>query len=226
MKTFQKFFQYSRKLEELQTARKAKEVDEIRKFDVQMEAQKHHNLDQHVKSERAQTNQCIQALEHPPISQGAWRAVQVQHLQEVEEFDEYAQHSKTDASNNDFEQLLELQESRLENIPDGSTALFSATYDVFATEMSDVTESELQRECQQNDEAIYENQEKRLPLSSPVSETDLYETELEGSFEEGLTMIDEEQSPDAQEKKARGPKTLPSAENVFYFRQVSPPPQK
>ncbi|GAK57836.1 hypothetical protein U27_04803 [Candidatus Vecturithrix granuli] len=226
MNTFQKFFRYSRKLEELQTARKAKEVDEIRKFDVQMEAQKQRNLDQHLKFECAQAKQQIQALEHPTIKAEAWMTEQLQRLQEVNEFDEHVQHSKTDTSNNVFEQLVELQNSRLENAPDSPTALFSATYDVFANEISDVTESELQREFQQNDEAIYENQERPPHPQSTMLEVGPYKTELEGPFEEGLTIIDEEHLSEIQEKKAGRCKTTPSAGNVFYFRQVSSPPPK
>lgn len=226
MKTFQKFFQYSRKLEELQTARKAKEVDEVRKFDAQMEAQKQRNLDQHLKSERAQDEQHIQALEHPAISEEIWITVQEQRLQKVEEFDEQAQRSKTDAFYNDFGQFLEFQESRFESVSDGSTALFSATYDAFTNELSDVTESELQREVQQNDEAIYANQEKPPHPQSTMLETGPCETEGEGPFDEDAPIIDNEQIPETQEQEAERRTTPPSAGNVFYFRQISPPPKK
>lgn len=226
MKTFQKFFQYSRKLEELQTARKAKEVDEVRKFDVQMEAQKQRTLDQHLKSERAQDEQQIEALEHLAISEEAWMTAQEQRLQKVEEFDEQAQRSKTDAFYNDFGQFLEFQESKFESVPDSSTALFSAAYDVFTNELSDVTESELQREVQQNDEAIYGNQESPPHPQSTVLEAGPWETEGEGPFDEGVPIIDKEHAPETQEQGAE-PRTIPpSAGNVFYFRQISPPPKK
>lgn len=226
MKTFQKFFQYSRKLEELQAARKAKEVDELHKFDVQMEAQKQRNFDQHLKSDRARAEQHIQNLDHPPINEEAWMTGQLQRLQEVVEFDEYTQHSKTDASGSDFDQVFELQNSRLENAPDDSAALFSETYDVFVNEISDVAESELHRELRQNDEAIYESQERPPHPQSTMFGVGPYETELEGQFEEGLTILDEKHFSEIQEKKADRCNTTPSAGNVFYFRQISLPPKK
>ncbi len=53
MKPFEKLLQYSRKLEEFQTARRAKEVDEIRKFDVALAHQGQRRVEQVIQAEQA-----------------------------------------------------------------------------------------------------------------------------------------------------------------------------
>ena len=158
MKTFQKFFQYSRKLEELQTARKAKEVDEIRKLDVHLQAQKQRNLEHHLKSERIQINQQKRNLEQSQIFEQEWQTFRIEHLQEVEEFDQYAQNTKINVSDNDVEQMIALQENMSEISADIPQALPSVTYDVFAHEIPDVAENEFQRELEKNHDAIYADQ--------------------------------------------------------------------
>lgn len=225
MKTFQKFFRYSRKLEELQTARKAKEVDEVRKFDIHMEAQKQQQLAQHLKSERIQVKHQKSELESPLISEQAWKEHQNQHLQEVKAFDRYAQHTKIRASDNELEQMIALQESLTEPSSDASPALPSVTYNLFADEVTDITEQEFQRELQHNHDAIYANQPpERKTFSQPSKpETPDTETDEDSSLEDGLTIVDDE--PAQEEGNAKKPQETkaPAPGNVFYFRKPHPP---
>lgn len=228
MKTFRKFFQYSRKLEELQTARKAKEVDEIRKFDVQLEAQKQRNLEHHLKSERVQAKQQKQDLEHPLISEQEWQTLRIEHLQEVEEFDQYAQHTKINVSDNDIEQMSALQENMSGTSPDIPQALPSVTYDVFANEIPDVAENEFQRELQKNYDAIYANQpQKRKSRPQQLKpEVPNSKSDQNASLENGLTIIDDESSPEEGDAVNHQETETPATSNVFYFRKPYPPTSK
>ncbi|MDY0092349.1 MAG: hypothetical protein RBT80_06590 [Candidatus Vecturithrix sp.] len=222
MKTLWKFLHYSRKLEELQTARKAKEVDEIRKFDVQTDAQNQRNFDRHLKSDRSRLEHHIRDLERLSASEQAWMSMQLQCLHEVKAFDDHVQHSKSDILNNDVEQFLDLQTGMPERTHNGSTALSSVTYDIFADEIRDVTESELQRELQQNEEAIYENQTRSSRSRAAWPKAEQHQTGLEEPFEKNASRLDQERFSEPQVEEEHN-QERPSSGNVFYFRQMSSP---
>lgn len=221
MKTFQKFLQYSRKLEELQTARKAKEVDEIRKFEVQQEARKQHNLERHVKTGDMQAQSQHGELEHPLLSEQEWKTLQIQHLSEVTEFDQYAQQIKSAASNNEVEEMIALQENMTGASPDVSQALPSVTHELFGEEVIDVTEHEFQRELQHNHDVIHANQaqEERKPHSQAAPENPEPATSQRPSLEDGLTLDDDEPLQEEGDVETRQETQSPAAGNLFYFRK-------
>ena len=167
MKNFEKFLQYSRKLEELQTARKAKEVDEIQKLDIQMEYHKCLELDQVLESDRACNDHLNQELEEPIATEQEWLEDKTQELLEIEEFERQAQDIQFNVSGNDFEIIAEIQAATFEEPPYELKQLPTASADAFDHELSNLTEVELQREIKQNEAAINEEQESIEGEKSP-----------------------------------------------------------
>ncbi len=103
-----------------------------------------------------------------------------------------------------------------ERTHNGSTALSSVTYDIFADEIRDVTESELQRELQQNEEAIYENQTRSSRSRAAWPKAQQHQTGLEEPFEKNASMLDQERFSEPQVEEGHN-QERPSFRECFLF---------
>ena len=78
MKDFEKFLRNSQRLEEFQTARKAKEVGEIQKFEKETERHKYQELEQILEFESAVNEWQKQKYDEPEIDEQQWEQQRVQ----------------------------------------------------------------------------------------------------------------------------------------------------
>lgn len=154
MKNFEKLLQLSKKLEDRQTVRKAKEVDEIEKFDSQEECHKCRELDQMLKINDAHAQLLKQELEKPVAAQQEWLKEKTEELSEVEEFEKQAQDLQINAPGNEFEMIEEIQGNTFEEKSYQLKQLPPGSPDTFAHDLSDLTETQLQREFDWNKAAI------------------------------------------------------------------------
>jgi hypothetical protein len=155
MKNFEKFLRYSRKLEELQTTRKAKEVEEIQKLDTHMDSHKCRELDQILNIDRLNTEEIDQDLEESLAIEQEISEKARQKLLDIEEFERRAQDMKINAPGNDFEIISEIQGLPSGDQPSDLKQLSSGSSGAFPDELGELTEIEFQRELQQNELAIH-----------------------------------------------------------------------
>ena len=234
MKKFEKFLQYSRKLEELQTARKAKEVDEIRKFDIQLERQKCRDLSQILRTEQQQVKHVVQNLDTPVEMELGHQANTRQAFEEAVEFERQAHNMKLNAPGNEFGVISELQGFTYEEQhPYRQKQLPEASDDAFTNELSDVIEMELQRELQKNEEAITESTATRKPkkkitgADSSLSQRHIQQEDqciLQQEFGQNLTIIDEERSSEQGNNDDVEKQEKPAS--PFFFRPTYTPKDK
>jgi hypothetical protein len=157
-----KFLHYARKLEDLQTVRKAKEVDEIRKFDVQLEVQKRRNLVQTLETEQQHTQALNQELAEPLAAEQAWRDAKTGELQHVEAFAHQGRvplrqtqgTPRFDESAHDFDIIEAIQGFGFRREPYSLKQLPAGDADAFTHELSDQTESHLSQEVYRNQQAV------------------------------------------------------------------------
>jgi hypothetical protein len=165
-----KFLYSARKLEGLQTARKAKEVDEIRKFDVQLEARKRRNLAQTLETEQQHTQALNQKLAEPLAAEQAWRDAKTDELRHTEAFAHQGRvplrqaqdialrqtqgTPRFDEPMCDFDIIEEIQGFGFRREPYSLKQLPAADIDAFTHELSDQTDSHLSQEVHRNQQAV------------------------------------------------------------------------
>lgn len=159
MKKFEKFLRASKKLEEHQTVRKAKEVGEIEKFDNQKEHYKCHKIDRMFKIDRAHTEGLKQELEKSVTVEEEWLQDKTEELSEIEAFDRQAQDMQNNAPGNEFEIVAELQGFTFGQAPHEMKQLPAGSPDTLNHDLNELTESHLQRELERNKAAINKEQE-------------------------------------------------------------------
>jgi hypothetical protein len=147
MKDFEKLLQSSKKLEERQTARKAKEINEIYLFNLQRECYKKCELDRILEIDQAHAKCRNLEIEGPVIAERECLESKVGEFLEVEEFENQTQDIQISPPNSSGE-----QPHILKQLPAGSP-------DAFTHELTDLTETQLQRELTQNEMAINGSQE-------------------------------------------------------------------
>lgn len=159
MKKFEKILQYFKKIEEAQTLRKAKEVDEIQHFDVQKDNRNCRELDQMLKLDRAYKKRQKSKLEDPVAMEQESLQRKTQHLSEVEDFEQQAMDTHLDAPGNEIEVVAELEGFSFNEKPHNLKQLPAGSADAFTHELTELTENQLQREFEKNEAAIKEEPE-------------------------------------------------------------------
>ncbi len=160
MKQFEKFLQASKKLEDRQTTRRAKEVAEIEKFDSQKEHHQCRKLERIHNIGRAHIKRQKQELEEPIIFEQEWSEDKARKLSEIEEFERQAQDMQINIPGNEFEIIEEIQRGAFGEKPHELKQLSAGSPDVLRHDLTDdLTESHLQRELKQNETAINEGQD-------------------------------------------------------------------
>jgi hypothetical protein len=158
MKNFHiKFLQSSKKLEGVQIDRKAREVDQIWKFGLQLEAHNHVEMFESVESEQTFLESRKRALDEALADAQRQDELTAHKLLETEDFETKAFGVSINGS---FADLSETQNSvgvqqqtQLKQLPESSAGPFDH-------ELSDLAEACLQRELEKNDTAVKQIQEE------------------------------------------------------------------
>lgn len=158
MKNFHiKFLQSSKKLEGTQIDRKAREVDEIWKFGLQLEAHNHVEMFESVEREQAFLESRKRALDEAIADVQRQDELLADELLETEDFETNAFEVSVNGSSR---QLFETQDSAGLNRQPQFKQLPENTSGPFDHELSNLTEICLQRELEKNDAAIKQAQEE------------------------------------------------------------------
>ncbi len=155
MKNLEKLLQSSKKLEERQTARKAKEIDEVYLFNLQKECYKKCELDRILEINQTHTKRLDQEIEEPVTAEHKCIKSKAKKLLEAEEFEKH----RLNPPINDFEVIAEMQGFSVGEKPHVLKQLPAGSSDAFTHELTELTEVQFQRELKQNERAIKNNQE-------------------------------------------------------------------
>ena len=158
MKNFNiKFLQSSKKLEGVHTTRKAREVDEIWKFGLQLEAHNHVEMFESVDDEQAALESRKCALDEAIADAQRQDELTAHELLETEDFDTKASEVSINGSFRDLSEAQNSvgvnQQTQLKQLPENTSGPFNH-------ELSDLAEACLQRELEKNDAAVKQVQEE------------------------------------------------------------------
>lgn len=157
MKNFHiKFLQSSKKLEGAQIDRKAREVDEIWKFELQLEAHKHVEMFESVESEQTSLESRKCALDEALAEDQRQEELTANELLETEDFETKA----FEVSNRSLRNLSEVQKPGESDRQTDRKQLPESTSGPFDHELSDLTEACLRRELEKNETAVKQIQEE------------------------------------------------------------------
>jgi hypothetical protein len=162
-KDTEKFLHYPKKLEEHQTARKAKEIDEVQRFNRQLEYHQHLELHEVLDTERMFTESQKQASDETMTDEQRQVEVTTEELLEVNEFEAEVSAMTMTALESDFP---ENQESEDISSPASPQQLTAGSPDPFTHELSELTETCLQQELEKNDATLKkaEKETKKNPI--------------------------------------------------------------
>jgi len=158
MKNFKKFLQASNRLEERQTARKAKEVDEVQKFDLQLESHKQIKMLESIDAEQVVAKSRKHTLDEIVAYEQQRIELATDELLETEDFETEA--FEVAVNTEIFQDISEIQKPENLNQPKQIKQLPAGPPDPFDHELSDLTEECLRRETEKNDAAIKQMQEE------------------------------------------------------------------
>jgi hypothetical protein len=161
MKDLKKLLQCAKKFEDLQLSRKAKDVEDHHKFALQKESYNHHELVQILDADRASCKSEEDRLAEVINADQEGLEVRAHELLEAETFNQEA--FETLVNFEDVQSLSEAQDSEYTNQPESMKQLPPGPPDLFAHELSEVTEACLQREITNNESAIRPPQEEEKP---------------------------------------------------------------
>jgi hypothetical protein len=158
MKNFSiKFLRSSKKLEGVHTARKSREVDEIWKFGLQLEAHNHIEMFESVDDEQAALESRKYALDETIADAQRQDELTRHELLETEDFETNAFEVSINGSLRNFSETqnsVEInQQTQLKQLPESTSGPFDH-------ELSDLAEVCLQRELEKNDAAVKQIQEE------------------------------------------------------------------
>jgi hypothetical protein len=158
MKNFKRFLQTSKKLEELQIARKAREVDEVQKFNLQLESHKQSDLVERLDAEQALEESRAHTLDE--IIAGEQRRIELatDELLKAEDFE--AEAFEVSGNADGFRELSGIQDPGNINRHHQIKQLPAGSPDPFDHELSDLTETCLQRELEKNETVVKQMQEE------------------------------------------------------------------
>lgn len=164
MNRLEKFLRYSQKLEELQTERKAKEVDEIRKFDIQIKSHKQRESDQMTEFAQIYMDWQNQRINEPLADEQQRQDRQLRDLEELRQFEEYAYNTSQYGTDNPFDLIAEMEhDSGIEHAHEEIKQITAGTPDAFDHELTECTEIHLQQELEQNEIIV----KKDVPIEEP-----------------------------------------------------------
>ena len=235
---------FAQQLEEFQTTRKAKEVNEIYNFDRLKESLKQRLMTLNRRMETLHQRALRQRTERPEIAEEYIIREKAQTLQELAEFDQQVYDAQLGANDSAFDTIAEIQGFCYQDHSDpGQTLkqLPEASTDAFAHELDALTKRELQKELEQNEKALQESLQKperlelssELPVKEPVKEPSLQAASSQAKKHEEPVLQEfileadseaqektmQEDVPEQQEKKK-------SESSLIYFRSSPPPSEK
>ena len=152
-----KFLHYPKKLEEHQTARKAKEIDEVQRFDRQLEYHQHLELLEALDTERTFTESQQQALDETMTDEQQQFEVTTEELLAVHEFEAEVPAMTMTASGSNFPESQVIKDI---SPPSSPRQLTAGSPDPFTHDLSELTETCLQQELEKNDTALKKAQEE------------------------------------------------------------------
>ncbi len=231
MKKDENPLQFSQQLEAFQTARKAKEVNEICKFDTLKESlkQKHLTLSRRMGTLRQKFLR--QLIEEPEIAEEYIIQEKAQALQELAEFEQQAYDMQQDAPDNEFDTIAAIQDFRyqLEAPQQELKYLLETHSDAFAHELTALTEAELQKEWEQNEKTLQESLKKpgrlELPTEPPLKNSVSPPAPVN---QEDAEKPEQKNAPEAEVEVQKNPEPeiIPekktSESSLIYFHSNSP----
>lgn len=228
MKNLIKFLRASRKMEIRQVARKAQEIDEVYAFNLQHEISGCHQLDRILEGDDALRETRKQKSEPISEMQEDFVTRHNEELASVEIFERDALESQQYADGNAFDIIAEMQGFDFEETrPHAVKQLPAAPSDVFANNLTDVTESQLEEELTHNKQAITPWKEKvrtaLIPQKKSPSKEQIRKDAL--APDESTSELSEEQIQEALRREEELRNTKP-ANSVFYFRPSKPETRK
>ena len=234
MKKDKNSLRFSQQLEAFQAARRAKEVNEIYKFDQMKEQLKQRHLTINRRMDTLHQKSLRQKIEDPQIPEEQTIQEQAQMLQELVEFDRRAYDMQVDAADNKFDTIADIQGFHYQ-FPEGPhyelKQLPEAHADVFDHELNELTERELQKELEQNEKTLQDSLKKtgrlELPVESSPKQTATQPAPLEQRKElEADQHAQSVSEAEAEEQKTPGQESVPeekkSGSGLIYFRSNPP----
>lgn len=235
---------FPQQLEAFQTARRAKEVNEIYTFDRMKEGLKQRHMTITQRMDKLQQKALRNKLEQAGEPDGELLQEQAMMLEELVEFGRQAHDAQIDAPDNEFDTIAGLQGFNY-HAPDNDhqplKQLPEAHSDLFDHELNALTEQELQKELEQNEKTIQESLKKpgRLELSveptAPAAEPEPQPAPVEPEEEEldfeSLQSVSEaepeileffEQEEHEREEQKSAPENTPPEGGLLYFRSLPP----
>jgi len=194
MKNFEKLLHYAKRLEQFHLRGRAREINDIEKFDTQKERRKAAALDRMLSLEAAIDENRGQSLAaHEQMMRQA-EEENVQRLIELDEFAQQARASHDATAGNEFNVIADIQgftyhherSQLLKQLPEASV-------DIFEHELTELTETELQQELDDNRKAVQGTQQ-RLELRVETSDASQHTSaehleEVEDDHDEPATVF-------------------------------------